>query len=108
MQTKRCPTIMAVMAKPGLSPLVMEDEATWYIEILKASATQNPRSEGHVHFLFSDSKGMGSRSLLEASPSLELAKESGSVCSLKHSSKPDAILETSSPNRGLAEPQKIS
>jgi hypothetical protein len=72
---------------------VTDEEATWYMEILKASAIQNPSSEGHVHFLSSDSKGTGSRSLFEASPPATLAKEPGSVCNLKRSTKPGAIIE---------------
>lgn len=72
-----------MIAKPGLKPFVIDDEATWYIEILKASATQNPRSEGQVHVLSSDSKGTGSRSLFDGNPPLALAKDPGSVCNLK-------------------------
>lgn len=85
MHTRRCPTSTATIASPGLNPLVMELEATWYIEMLKASAIQKPRSDGHVHFLSSNSKGTGSRSLMEPSPPLALANDPGSRCSLKRS-----------------------
>ena len=33
----------ARMANPGLSPAATDVEATWYIDILNASAIQNPR-----------------------------------------------------------------
>lgn len=56
------------MARPGLKPFVMEDDATWYMEMLKASAIQNPRREGHVHVRSGESNGTGSRSLFEGMP----------------------------------------
>lgn len=80
------------MANPGLNPLVMELEATWYMEILNASATQKPSRDGHVHFRSSDSNGTGSRSLFELSPPLTLAYEPGWVCSLNLSINFGAIL----------------
>lgn len=83
--TKRCPTRTAVIAKPGLNPFVIDEDATWYIEILKASAIQNPRREGQVHVRSSDSKGTGSRSLFEGNPPLAFANDPGSVCNLKRS-----------------------
>ena len=96
-QTRRYPTSTATtMDNPGLSPLVIADEATWYIEMLKASATQKPSREGHVHLRSSDSKGTGSRSLFEASPFTPLANEPGWVCNRKGSKKAGTILELQS------------
>lgn len=95
MQTRRCPTSTATIANPGLNPLVIEVEATWYIEILNASAIQKPSKEGHVHFLSSESDGTGSRSLLDGRPSLPLAKDLGSLCNRKRSRKTGAIVRLS-------------
>lgn len=72
----------APIAKPGLSPFVMDDEATWYMEMLKASAIQNSRRDSQVRFRSSDSNGIESRFLLERMPSLAFANEPGYVCNL--------------------------
>lgn len=64
MQTSKWPMKTARMARPGLRPLLTDVEATWYMEIEKASATQNPSKEGHVHVRSGDPRGMGSCSLL--------------------------------------------
>jgi hypothetical protein len=71
----------ARMARPGLNPLVMEDEATWYMEMEKASAIQKPKREGHAHLRSGESNGTGSRSLLEGRPLTPVEKEPGSDCS---------------------------
>lgn len=94
MQTRRYPTSTATMTRPGFNPLVIEDEPTWYMEMLNASAIQNPSRDGQVHFLSSESKDTGSRSLFELRPSLPLANDPGSVCSRKRSTKPGAIVVT--------------
>jgi hypothetical protein len=91
MQTRRCPTSTATMANPGLNPLVIEDEATWYIEMLNASAIQKPSKEGHVHFLSSDSNDTGFKSLLDGRPLQPLAKDPGLLCNRKRSIKAGAI-----------------
>jgi len=91
-QTSMCPTRTATIANPGLNPFVIEDEATWYIEILNASAIQKPKSDGQVHFLSCDSKGTGSRSLFDLSPLLPVAKEPDTGSSLKRCTKLRAML----------------
>jgi len=48
----------APIAKPGLNPFVMDDEATWYIEMPKSSAIQNPRRDAQVHFRSSNSNSI--------------------------------------------------
>lgn len=52
------------MARPGFRPLLTEVEATWYMEIEKASAIQKPRRDGHVHVRSGEPNGTGSCSLL--------------------------------------------
>jgi len=74
MHTSMCPTTTARIASLGLNLLVIDDEASWYIEMLNASAIQNPSKEG-VHYLSSDSKGTRSRSLFEGSPPARFKQE---------------------------------
>lgn len=52
------------MDKPGESPFVIELDATWYMEMLKASAIQNPNKDVQVHFRSSESNATGLRSVL--------------------------------------------
>jgi len=81
------------MARPGLRPLVMEDEATWYIEMLNASAIQNPSNDGHVHVLSLELEGTGSRSLFDERIELSLpgGDDTVSVCKRKRSMAAGAI-----------------
>jgi hypothetical protein len=75
--------------------LVIADEATWYIEMSNASASRNQvRKAMSTSFRLSQ-RGTGSRSLLDGRPSMPQAKDPGSICKRKCSTKAGAIARMS-------------
>jgi hypothetical protein len=91
----RCATTTVTMASPGLNPLVTADEATWYIEMSNASASRNQvRKAMPISFRLSQ-RGARARYLFGGRPSMPQAKDPGSICKWKCSTKAGAITRMS-------------